>query len=266
MIKLSLCSINFHTAFSKRGDKVTSKVEEIIPQVASLGFDGIEIWGRHLEGKSLPEIKKIKELTQEHNLEIPVISPYFDFTDTEEKWEESFNRALKFIEYSYYLGKPMIRFFSGRVGSERASPEQWRKACRALRQICNIAETYKIKIAAEIHDNNLMDTVPSTLRLLKEINKENLGIIFQPHSFSPLEVITSFEETFPYIFHIHLCNFTQEQKYSLLSEGIFDIKSFVKKVTAKNFKGYLSLEFWKTPLLEVARSELEYLRSLIKER
>ena len=66
-MKISLCSISFRE----------QPLEEVISKTAKLGYEGIEIFGEHIQdypagGKPLSSLRK---LTAGYGLSIPVISP-----------------------------------------------------------------------------------------------------------------------------------------------------------------------------------------------
>jgi sugar phosphate isomerase/epimerase len=62
-------------------------IRHIIPQVAQTGYEGVEIWGTHLEkyreeGNSL---NTLKHLLEDHHLTVPVISRYKYRAEEEEQ-------------------------------------------------------------------------------------------------------------------------------------------------------------------------------------
>ena len=88
--------------------------QALMPQLRAFGYDGIELWSGDLSGEDFlswyrrndvhlsqvwPEetlsedertrLGALKALADQHDLAIPMISPYFDFTAGEQRWEES---------------------------------------------------------------------------------------------------------------------------------------------------------------------------------
>ncbi|MCZ6680113.1 MAG: TIM barrel protein, partial [Candidatus Poribacteria bacterium] len=92
-------------------------IEEAIPQLAEMGYDGLEFWEQYLSGADL---KWLKGFVDEHQLEIVQICPYFDFTTSAETWERSIRDAERYRAYAVELGGPLIRTYTGNVGGVEA--------------------------------------------------------------------------------------------------------------------------------------------------
>ena len=104
--------------------------------IREIGYEGTELWQQLLDTVDIDEAREVMEVT---GLEVVQICPYFNFTGTEEDWKDSLETARRFVGYSVRLGKPFIRVFTGQVGSENATAEQWDACVRGLREACDMA-------------------------------------------------------------------------------------------------------------------------------
>ena len=90
-----------------------------IPQLSSVGYDGLEFWDQYL---STADLGWLKETTDEFGMRIVQICPYFDFTSDGKAYEKSILDARRYVEYARALDAPYIRTYTGTVGSDDATP------------------------------------------------------------------------------------------------------------------------------------------------
>jgi len=230
--------------------------------IADLGYDGTEFWEKHLCQLTVDDLAS---LLREIGLEVAQICPYFDFTAGQTEWDESIRIAETYIDYGRKLGKPLIRVFTGKVGSADATPEQWDSCIRGLRTVCEMAAPDGIGFAMETHRGSLMDTPESTRRLLDEVAMDNLGVNLQagPGMGDWRVWLDTVGER---VTHMHCHNYDDERKMAFLDEGTFyDFAAFVDAVHARGFNGYLSVEhgYHSGDVWETARHEIGHLTALV---
>src|ERR1041385_8870855 len=68
-LKTSFCSI----AYKPRQQ---ATIFDVIGDVKRAGYDGVEIWWPHVEGKSDTQLSEVAAVAREVKLEIPILSPY----------------------------------------------------------------------------------------------------------------------------------------------------------------------------------------------
>lgn len=271
-MKTSFCSI----AFRKSPQNIT----DIIPIIANMGYDAIEIWGNHFLDLRLEDIR---DSLRENDLRAAMVSPYLDFTGGPEKRNESIAIAEDFTEKALAVGSPNIRVFTGVVGSAEASDEQWRCAVSALKRICGSAAGTGINFALETHPKTLVDTVDSTLRLIDAVGADNLRVnldiyhLWEIHH-DPLWV---FDQLKPFVCHVHAKNAdlppssssnhpllhdrqASQEIYGVtyLDEGKMSYPEFIFELKKYGFDGYISVEWFGDNVIEAAEHELSYLSEL----
>ncbi|TET54968.1 MAG: sugar phosphate isomerase/epimerase [Actinobacteria bacterium] len=276
-MNFSFCSIAF------RNKKIT--FPEILSLLSKMGYQGIELWANHVNNGA--NLKEIKEQLQEYNLSVPMVSPYFDFTAGKQKWEQSIETAKHFVEIASFLETPLIRAFTGIVGSHEATSAQQEDCVRGLKEVCSIAKDSNISIALETHPSTLVDNVNSTLNIIAKVGAQNLKVnldiyhMFEVHK----DPLLALDSLYPHMAHVHAKNAIikpeerEKAKHPLLhdpqpkadfvgikslAEGEMDYKPFINNLLQKNYGLYVSVEWFGTNPEEAALKDLKYLKELVR--
>lgn len=167
-------------AFS--GALMEYSIQEAMKITADLGFDGIEIACRepHLSPQtSIPRVKEIRRLADEHVLDIPVLGGYMGrFSESgDPECAAAYDEFLGLLERADYLETDMIRIFPGGPNAFLAADYHYEKAAHWLRKCAAEARRHEKTILLEIHNVSLIETVKSSLRLLEMIGQDNVGLI-----------------------------------------------------------------------------------------
>ncbi|MFS0836541.1 sugar phosphate isomerase/epimerase family protein [Paenibacillus sp. 1P03SA] len=167
-------------AFS--GALMEYSIQEAMKITADLGFDGIEIACRepHLSPQtSIPRVKEIRRLADEHVLDIPVLGGYMGrFSESgDPECAAAYDEFLALLERADYLETDMIRVFPGGPNAFLAADYHYEKAAHWLRKCAEAARRHEKTILLEIHNVSLIETVESSLRLLEMIGEDNVGLI-----------------------------------------------------------------------------------------
>ncbi len=231
-IKRCFCSIAFRQ----------EAIEDIIPLIADAGFDGIEIFGGHIDGKSDAALRSLKKLAEQQQLDIEVLSPYFWLTNSQALHDESLERAQRFAHYADLLGCPKIRTFTDAgptgVGSDVASNADWQTAVSALQQICDYAP--HLLFCVELHQKTLADSIPSAQQLLQRVKRDNLKLIYHTPGWN---LIGDFDLVQDQVRHIHLHNTGNETMPGFLDIGDCDLPGFLKHISERGYQDSLSVEY-----------------------
>jgi sugar phosphate isomerase/epimerase len=265
------------TSFCSIGLK-DENIRHIIPQVAEIGYEGIEIWGTHLD-KFLAEgnsVNSLKHIIDKHGLVVPVISPAFNLTGTDEEREKSLAQGMRFIDHAEALGKPLIRVFTGNKGSAEATEDDWKRCAEVLQALCEEAQPRGIAFALETHPQNLMDNISATHQLLDLVNYPNLKIIYDAwHVFNEgqADPVKSVDDLWFWIAHVHAKNRDRKAKgpYGTdarhLDAGDMQWLPVLERLSRKGFPGFISIEWFgidRSRVWEVAEYEFKYLQKFIE--
>jgi sugar phosphate isomerase/epimerase len=90
-------------------------VQKVIEQAAALGFEGVELLHRQMDGESPAYLNSLKQLAFRHGLSLPMLSIHQDFVtpDAAER-QAAVDHTKKCIALAARLGIPAIRLNSGR--------------------------------------------------------------------------------------------------------------------------------------------------------
>jgi sugar phosphate isomerase/epimerase len=259
-------------------------LEDMIYIISLLGYDGIEIWEKHLYGyeTSLDSIKKQLSYCR---LEVPMIVPYFDFTSSLKKWKQSIIAAERSIQFANALNCKLIRCFTGRIGSDHVTEKQRAACVDGIRIIAEKAKEYKLSLAIETHVNTLVDSIGATKQLIEDINMSNVALNLDFFNLFEIEdkinLLELIDELYPYIFHIHVknalkksgilspFNFIMDRTRKIneirnLKDGILDYDEVISHLIDHNYQRFVSIEcfeFNRNPI-RIAKEEIAYLSAL----
>jgi len=256
----------------------------MIHVVAMLGYDGIEIWGKHLWGYET-KLDSIKKLLDSSGIEVAMISPYFDFTSSKERWRKSILDFDKYLHIANCLDCNLIRCFTGKVGSDFATAKEWNSCIEGLEIIAEKAMKFSVKIAIETHIHTLADRKDSIKKLLDNLRSGNVGLTLDLYNLfeigeNPYHLVDDFNHD---IFHFHFKN--AEKKLGTISpfnyvleknreiigirnlfSGDLDYRLIMNQIRALEYKGFISIECFETRRnpLRFAKDEISFLRNIMQ--
>lgn len=150
-MKTSLLSVTFRK----------KTVEEIVALAAQGGVDAIE-WGSdvHVPPTDPANAAKALQLCRENGLEVSAYGTYYRCDD------EDF---APYLETALLLETPVIRVWTGKLGSADCPAETRRSITEKLAEAVKMASAKGCIIAVEYHPYTLTDTLESTLQLLADV-------------------------------------------------------------------------------------------------
>lgn len=217
-------------------------IAEIVPHLAAAGYDGIELWGGHLDPLDDAGIGALRAQADACGIALPVIAPYFWLTrDLPELLARSFATAERSVALARRLGATRIRTFVDAgpdgIGSAAAEPQHWRRAVDGLRRIAALAPDLLFVI--ETHANTLADTPASALRLLDLAGAANLALNYQTGHGDPLPGYRTLRHR---IRHLHLHNRASPDG-GYLEDGTSDLPGLLAALASDGYAGTLSVEY-----------------------
>ncbi len=152
---------------------------EIISLCHKAGFCGIE-WGGDVHVPNAGTAHTVRAMMEESGLLSLSYGSYYMAGEGGD-----FGLVL---DTARALGTHNIRIWAGRRGSAEADDGYRRCVVEAIRAAADSAAEHSITVSLEYHGGTLTDTIDSTLRLLEEINHENLFTYWQPAADLPHEL------------------------------------------------------------------------------
>ncbi len=165
MIRPGLCSVTL-----RRLD-----AEEVARLAADAGLRVVE-WGAdvHVRPGDDWAADRVLEAMATYGLTCDSYGSYFRATPMESgKFAEIAATAVR-------LDASRIRVWAGKAGSADVDPEEREQVVDGLREAADVAAGHGLEVALEFHGGTLTDTAESTVRLLDEVGRDNLGTYWQP--------------------------------------------------------------------------------------
>lgn len=144
----------------------------VLTVAAEAGLACVE-WGAdvHAPAEPLPALEALGRSTRASGLEVASYGTYWRATD---------DHPTPLLDAAEALGCRRLRIWAGTSGSAEADRDERRRVVAAVRRLADEAAVRGQELAFEHHDGTLADTVGSTLDLLDEVDRPNVGTYWQP--------------------------------------------------------------------------------------
>lgn len=250
---------------------------------AQIGYEGIEIrcaadghlnpekyssnWGKRV-------LKKAKEI----GLEIVCLTPYYRDFVRDEKRKLEIAGMKKVIDIAAELGCSKVRAYGGIDIPKGISKKVcWDTTVTGIQTIADYAAKKEIDICIETHAGSLTISATDTVRMVKDVDRKNVGILFDyawVDYAGKEDIREAVRLASPYLKHVHAKDWIRKGNRTttkLLGEGELDWRTVLRELHSIGYEGYLSDEYekyWKDYLPEPEigmKHNLEYLRSILKQ-
>ncbi|KZD43511.1 3-dehydroshikimate dehydratase [Bacillus cereus] len=270
-MKYSLCTISFRHQLISFTDIVQFAYEN--------SFEGIELWGTHAQNLYMQERETTEreiDYLKDKNLEVTMISDYLDISLLAD-FQKTMEKCEQLVTLANWFNTNKIRTFAGQKGSEDFSEQERKEYVERIRMICDLFAPHNMYILLETHPNTLTDTLPSTLKLLEEVNhpylKINLDFL---HIWeSGADPVDSFHRLKPWIQHYHFKNISSAEYLHVfepnnvyaaagsrigmvpLFEGIVNYDEIIREV--RDTDHFASLEWFGHNAKDILKEEMKAL-------
>jgi sugar phosphate isomerase/epimerase len=267
-------------------------LEEVIPEVARIGYQGIELMARapHVPPSTqAARVRDIKRMVDDHGLVVSNIAGYAGrFSQlNDEQAAVQLDDLGRLLEIANALHCPLVRHQPGGPSYDVASEEQWQRAVLWTQRAAVLAARAGVRLVVELHPDGLVETADSAFDFLQRVAKDNVGAIFDPGNMYLAGTPFGAGEVYKlwgHIFHVHVkdCLRVQDPTYpssrqwrggliafKVLGEGAADHLPALRALHRLGYQGYLSCECemrWpdKEAVLHCAAHEFRVLTQLIE--
>ena len=185
-LTLGLCSVTFRHL----------DVPGVLAAATGAGLAGIE-WGSDVHCPDPATALEVRRLTEAAGLRVLSLGSYHRAESHDDDFRPVLDTALA-------LGAPRIRVWAGTRGTEASSPAHRARVIRGLRDAADAAAEAGVVLALEYHRNTLTDTLESTQALLEEVDRDNVGVYWQPNVDQPAEeALRHLEALLPRLSGVH---------------------------------------------------------------
>jgi hydroxypyruvate isomerase len=242
-----------------------------IDRVADTGFPAFEFW--FWTNKDLPAVLKKK---QARGLATSIIScssrENRRFEDwrfpclTDPQFRGDFVRAVEeSVEVAHMLDTPAVNILTG-CAVDHLSPEaQWGSILSGLREAAPVAEAGGVALALEPlnvavdHAGYFLQTVADTMRLIREVNRPGVKILFDIYHQQITEgnIIQKLTDNIAEVAHIHVADVPGRHEPG---SGELNFPNIIRAVDKAGYSGYVGYEY--APLSDPVAS-LRAMRALL---
>ncbi|WP_406035317.1 sugar phosphate isomerase/epimerase [Nocardioides sp. NBC_00163] len=166
----------------------------MLEAAAEAGLACIE-WGADIHAPPAGDLRGLADATAAAGL---VVSSYGTY------WRATPDDGVALIGAALALGCTRLRIWAGTTGSAEASPAERAEVVRRVQRLADEAAGHGLELAFEHHDLTLADTVESTLDLVAEVDRPNVGTYWQPRVGEPAEVaLAGLARLLPHVRAVH---------------------------------------------------------------
>ena len=232
-------------------------IEECIRQAAAMGFDGVEILHRQMDGEDNATLQKIKRCALLEGMDLTGFSIHQGFLSPDEKVRrENIDHTIHCIELAGKLGIPTMRVNTGRWNTSesfdvlmknrgeeptlpgRTDEEAFAWVIDAFRACLPKAQEWGVTLALENHWG-LARTPQGLLRIVDAVNSPWLQVNMDTGNFLE-EPYGKLEMIAPKTVYVHAKTYYGGGLWYTLNLDYTRIAGILRKV---NYHGYISLEY-----------------------
>lgn len=228
------------------------KMEQVVANAKTLGFDGVELRGapgEHIGPDESPEsCKNIRKMFADAGLSVACIMGYSTFTSTDPaKLQTAIDNAIKFTAVAKAVGCPTLRIFAGELsGLDRQKGVQ--QIVDSVKKVIPAAEKNGIKLAIETHDD--WCKAENLMALINGVGSKALGACWDIANASWVEDLEKTHKLIKdHIYHVHFKDAAKDAngKHSskLPGTGQVDMLRGLKLLKSGGYDGWLSFEWEK---------------------
>jgi sugar phosphate isomerase/epimerase len=250
----------------------SSDLEDAFKKLAGLGYDGVELMTKH---PVRLDSEQLQSLLTKWQLELTGLCSGHVFGEDHLGLvlpELTVNRAAverlkEFIDFAaIFPRETMVNIGRSRgVGNPSDMPGTMKTAVRAIQELADYALPKGIRLVVEPIRNEEVNFIHSTqdgLRLAQMVDRPNFGLMVDTYHmyFEDVDLLKSFYEGAPYIWHVHFSDSTRRYPGS----GVIDFEKVVQVLENIGYDGFISLEIepWPGPD-ESAQRSIDFLRQFI---
>ncbi|MCL2509003.1 MAG: sugar phosphate isomerase/epimerase [Oscillospiraceae bacterium] len=160
------------------------------------------------------------------------------------------------------LGAGLIRVWLGERGSARTGEGEYEKLLEDAGGMIQTAANYGLTVAAEAHPNTYNDSLPTSLRFLRDIDSPIFCTYFQSLYLDMTADLERLEQTYPYVraAHVSFSEVRRNQRFRKKEDGC--VERIVHALREKDFGGPVLLEFCERGSAEAFACDMARLREI----
>ncbi len=232
-------------------------IETCIEEAARMGFNGVEILHRQMEGESNDYLQKLKRCAVINGIDLCGMSIHQRFLSPDKEYRQrNIDHTLKCIELAYKLGIPVMRLNTGTWGTSKSFDDLMEKrgieeplpgytdedgfkwVIDSIEKCLPAAEKCGVILGLENHWG-LARTPEGLLRIVKAVDSPWLKVLLDTGNFLE-DPYDKLDRCAPHTVFMHAKTYYGGGLWYRLD---LDYPRIARIMRKHNFNGYVSLEF-----------------------
>lgn len=169
--------------------------DAVVRTAAEAGLAGIE-WGSDVHVHDVGSAAKARTATLAAGLQIMSLGSYYR--------AGSFGNFEDTLALATELGAPRIRIWAGDAGSADATAAQRDAVVEDTQRIARLAAARGATLAFEYHRDTLTDSASTTLDLLRQVDRPDVGTYWQPAvGLTDEQALESLQQVIEHVVGVH---------------------------------------------------------------
>lgn len=175
---------------------------EIIALCRQTGLDSIEVGSDvHAPKDDLTNCRAIADEAKAAGITVASYGSYYKLG----QYPDAAAEFTAYIDAAKALGAPNIRIWAGVKNSQDVDEAKRAELVREAQLCADLASKAGLTMSFEYHGGTLTNESDSAVRLMREINRENVHLYWQPNQYHDLEFnLTSLRAALPYVSNVHV--------------------------------------------------------------
>jgi len=226
----------------------------------NIGYDGIEVRvaaDGQIDSESMTDgqAREARRQATDIGIEFACLTSYYkDFVS--DARETNIANLRRVAELAALLDCDLIRLYGG--GDQQPQGmwfvENWNRTVSGTREVAEFAAGLGVRICIETHVGSLTMSVRDTVRMLEDIGRQNVGMLFDYAWVDVANVekgAASVQAAAGRIFHVHAkdwkitSRFPLEKESCLIGEGSLPWPEVLRELKRIGYNGYISDEYEK---------------------
>ncbi len=202
--------------------------EELIAEAHAAGLGAIE-WGGdvHSPHGDVTRAEDIASKMRAAGLTVPEYGSYYVIGKSEESLFSDVLKSARALQTNVIRVWPCMN-----MPSDTLSAEDYERCVKDARRICD--EAPDMTLALECHPGGLTDEYHTAIAFLKDVDRPNLKMMWQPNQHRPLEYnLDAIRALMPYIVGVHVFYWKRKERLPL-AEGESDWKKYIELLRDKD--------------------------------
>ncbi len=228
-------------------DEINSDIDIQLESISSLGIKYFEPRGineKNVSALTPDEASSLAEKMKHYGIKASSIGSPIGKIDINGDFDAHLETLKSLCDTAHTLGTDYMRIFSFFVPEGEA--EKYRdKVLEQMGKMTEIAEKEGIVLLHENEKDIYGDIPERCLDVLKSINSKNLRAVFDPANFVQCGVednVTAFDMLSDYVVYMHIKDSRRDNVVVPAGQGEGQIEAILKKLKARGYNGFLSLE------------------------